>query len=329
MLTNASMADPEGAVATVAERTARLAFRVWGFGEGLALLGLVHADRVLGNARYSTVVAEAVEPFLARVLELDDHVASVEVLLALEALDGSGRHEAKARAWAELILSAPRPISGGLQAFRPDLFALSRVFWVDTMHTHGPGLAALGHEDEALSFMAAAGRRLQASGGLFSHGFDLLDEVVNGVHWGRGCGWALLGLVGTLRFADNDELRERTNRLLEALAGHEEDGRWHTVVDDASTPLEHSVSALVALGVYEGIRVGTVNRRYFLLAERAIGAALAALRNGGLPVSEATPVGDVRTYASRRTGIFAWGQGPLLMALVARHALIAPGGKQL
>jgi hypothetical protein len=55
---------------------------------------------------------------------------------------------------------------------------------------------------------------------------------------------------------------------------------------------------------------------------------IAALGDGGLPVSEATPVGDVRTYASRRTGVYPWDQGPLLLAMEARHELDNPREKR-
>ncbi len=53
--------------------------------------------------------------------------------------------------------------------------------------------------------------------------------------------------------------------------------------------------------------------------ENAVRAALEAVRlqvsgNGALGlVSEATPVGQFSTYATRPFGVFPWGQGPLLL----------------
>jgi hypothetical protein len=57
-------------------------------------------------------------------------------------------------------------------------------------------------------------------------------------------------------------------------------------------------------------------------AARAYDAALAALdAQGNLTgVSEATPAGDLPTYANRPAGVFPWGQGPLLLAIADRIA---------
>jgi unsaturated rhamnogalacturonyl hydrolase len=304
-------------LALVGERTMSVPFRIWGFGEGPALAGLLACTDILHDSRYEQAVVALVEPYLRREQLPEDHVAPAELLVALADRRRDDRYLSAAGRWAELVLRAPRPAAGQPQVYRPDLFGLGNLAWVDTMYSHGPGLAACGYPDEALTVMAESCRFLQDDSGLFAHGYDVASRRSNGVHWGRGCGWALLGIVQLSAYLQDAGLTAACSALLAALAGCEEDGRWHTVVDDPSTPLENSVSAFVAAGIWQGIRRGVVDREYTELAARARAAAVASTVDGYLPVSEATPVGNRDLYASRRVGRFPWGQGPLLLALAA------------
>ncbi|GAB3836523.1 glycoside hydrolase family 88 protein [Dactylosporangium cerinum] len=178
------------------------------------------------------------------------------------------------------------------------------MIWVDCLHTDGPGLVATGHPAAAAALVEEAAAVLQDASGLFSHGYDTATAAPNGVHWGRGQGWALHGLLAA-------GLRPRATQLLTALAAHEQDGSWRTIVDDPAAPIEHSVSALIAADTLRDADWAAMGRR-------ALDAAVAALdADGGLPVSSATPVGPPATYLDRQTGTYPWGQGPLLLALLS------------
>lgn len=261
-------------------------YKVWGFGEGMALLGLVRAGERLDRPEWIDAVADLVGPSLHRAADPTDHLIPVDVLTAL------GRHGLDV-APAVARFGAAVPGAADL-VHRPDLDGLSSMVWVDCMHTDGPGLPP----DAAVPAIEAAARVLTDGSGLFSHGYDAATGRANGVHWGRGQGWALHGLLAVAS--------PRVAALLAALERHERDGSWGTIVDDPAAPVEHSVSALVAAGV-----PGTP------LGRRALDAALAALDgDGGLPVSSATPVGGPDTYLTRPAGVFPWGQGPLLLALL-------------
>ncbi|MBO0828956.1 MAG: glycoside hydrolase family 88 protein, partial [Streptosporangiales bacterium] len=199
---------------------------------------------------------------------------------------------------------------------RPDLPDLGTTVWVDCLHTDGPGLRLAGHPVEAVTQVEEVSAALQDETGLYSHGYDVASGQPNAVHWGRGQGWALLGLTG----ARSERLRPRVDALVTALSRCEEDGRWRTVVDAQDSPVENSVSALVALGVMSGVRAGVLDASWLAMSDRALDAAVAAIDgDGGLPVSSATPVGVPDTYAERDTGVHPWGQGPLLLALLAAN----------
>ncbi len=264
----------------VAIRALDYPYKMWGFGEGMALLGIIRAARVLGRPQWIDRVRELVGPTLKTEPGPADHLIALEVIAEL-GFDQTQR-----------FLDA-----AGMGPHRPDLPGLETMVWVDCMHTDIPGFMLAGRPDAAAQAVRLACLRFQDESGLFSHGYD---GSPNRVHWGRGQGWALHGLLA----AGSPQAKV----VLDALARHEEDGRWRTIVDDPASPLENSVSAFVAAADAQSA-----------MGKRALQAAKDQLdANGGLPVSEATPVGS---YLDRGTGVFPWGQGPLLHALLAEKPL--------
>ncbi len=233
---------------------------------------------------------------------------------------------------AQRLLELPRGRYGAL-LHRPDHEAWRNQVWVDCLQMDGPFLARLGKAsgrqeltDAAASVAVAHARVLQDGSGLLSHGFDDSEGAANGIHWARGQGWALLGLVDTLAIVPDStegasELRDRLVALLNALIATNDGGRWHSVVDIESTTIEASLSAFVSLGLNRARRARLIASEYTLLEEHAWRAARGGLSaTGGFEVSEATPVStSVGDYASRRTGIFPWGQGPFILMELERE----------
>jgi len=296
----------------VAERTAEYPFRVWGFGEGHALLGLLAAASLLDRPDLAEVVRARVEPSLGAAPGPEDHLIAVDVLRHLRQHYPDIDIQPAVDRFAAGVVSAARPVPGQPRVHRPDLAGLGRLIWVDCLHTD----AALGRPD-LIEEPAAV---LQDDTGLFHHGYDVYAGRPSGVHWGRGQGWALWGLVTILAGQDSPShpsLRARLDALVDALHQYESEGRWRTIVDSPEAPVEASVSALVAAGLLYGLQTGVVAPTAAGLADRALAyaAGAAAASDGALVVSEATPVGSPATYLSRRSGVFPWGQGPLLVAL--------------
>lgn len=300
-------------LALVADRTTRCDIRIWGFGVGPALMGLLRAGRLLGDSSLIDHVEGLVAPDLGLPSDPTDHLISVETLLELRQARPRLAVKSAIDRFRAAITDAQHPVDGQPAVHRPDLPALSSTLWVDCMHTDGPGLAAIGLDEEARSVAEEASSALQDASGLYSHAYDIAAGRANGVHWGRGQGWALHGLVlgGT-----SSGLTDRLDRLLRAMAALEVDGRWRTIVDDPSAPFEASVSAIMASGILLGMTHGRVDGAWLPLARRALIAAAAKTDlEGGLTVSEATPAGDPANYLTRASDVFPWGQGPLLLAL--------------
>jgi unsaturated rhamnogalacturonyl hydrolase len=300
-------------------------YRVWGFGESIAMQALLamdspHAAHLL-DAWARTAPALAGEP-LAHVAPgvpvLERYATTHEPVLLDRALELAA------------VLASTHVGQHGARIHRPDLAGWQHEVWVDCMHLDGPFLAVLANvsndcrwRDLAVDLLLShAGVLQDERTGLFSHGFDDLAGEPNGVFWGRGQGWALLGLLDTLLAlpADQPEIHQRLTALVDALARCEcASGCWHTVVDVPATYVESSVSAFVALAVGLAITRGVLDaKRYAPLAQRSLDATRAALDEQGAlrGVSDATPVGrDADQYARRPLGVFPWGQGPALLAL--------------
>jgi unsaturated rhamnogalacturonyl hydrolase len=319
--------DLDAVVAT----TERYPYRVWGFGESIAMHGLLEA----GSARAARLVgdwAHAARPLAEDPLA---HVAPGVPLLALHERARDARVLDRARELATTLAGTARGRHGA-RLHRPDLADWRHEVWVDCMHLDGPFLVRLARLDGAahrldlgMELLLGHARVLQDERtGLFWHGFDDAAGRANGVFWGRGQGWALLGLVDTLAALPAGhhaaaEARQRLTALAEGLRRCEAaPGRWHTVVDRSDTYLEASVGAFVALGIGDAVRHGQLGEPWRPLARRALRATLDALDASGAltGVSDATSVGfDAEHYGRRPLGVFPWGQGPALLALLRQR----------
>jgi rhamnogalacturonyl hydrolase YesR len=320
-------------VDAVARTTRTYPYRLWGFGESIAMEALLASG---GSAERFAAELLTRWAHSAGSLGADPlaHVAPGVPLLDVYARCADPRLLERAIELAQ-VLQATQRGAHGARLHRPDLAGWQHTVWVDCMHLDAPFLVRLAQVSGdarwsrlAVDLLLAHARVLQdARTGLFSHGFDDGPGRPNGLFWGRGQGWALLGLVDTAtRVPEQTEIRDRVRAQVGGLAATELElhGRWHTVVDCAETYLEPSVSAFVALGVGRALRAGLVGSEYRALAARALAATRSGLdARGALSgVSDATPVGrDATHYGGRPRGVFPWGQGPALLALLedAQH----------
>jgi len=300
----------------VVDRTTRCPVTIWGFGVGGMLTGLIRAGQWLGRDDLIDYVAGLMVPTLDAAPAPTDHLISVDALQALAAIRSGLDIDVACERWLTAVTRAHRHHPDEPPVHRQDLERWSSTIWVDCMHTDGPGLVAMGMHDAAVALLEESAAKLQRPDGLFQHGYDVSAGTGNGVAWGRGQAWALLGLTETLEAGDDEVLRRRLARLVEALARHEDGGQWHTVVDDPHSPIEHSVAAYVALAIPRGIASGSLRPDHEAIADRARAATMAELCGGELRVSAATPIGDAAHYRSSAAGVFPWGQAPVLHFLL-------------
>jgi rhamnogalacturonyl hydrolase YesR len=306
-------------------------FRVWGFGEAIALRGLLKAGDVLRDPAPFGFVHGIMRSWLGRGVARsnEDHVGAGRELLELHRRTRDPQFLDAARKLA--ALNAGFPVgSNGERYHRGDTPGWRWQIWVDCMDVDGPFLAELAkvtgesdYYDQAVSELLGYARTLQSDSGLLFHGFERHCGR-NGELWARGNGWALMGLVDTLAVlpqthATWPELHRRTVALVDALARTQDaSGMWHTVMDDSATYLESTLATMAAYALSEGMRHGFLEFSHYAEMERRARAAMHAqlASDGTLQlVSDATPVGARAVYATRPFGTFPWGQGPLLLAL--------------
>ncbi|MPY88744.1 MAG: hypothetical protein GEU99_12550 [Luteitalea sp.] len=316
----------------IAERTMTWNFRLWGFGEAIALRGLLTFADVANDTAARAFVHGLLRAWLGRGVAptAADHAAPGRELLAFWRRTGDAAFLVAARALAALHASFPQHASGA-RWHRPDQPGWRHQIWVDCMDVDPPFLVQLavvtgeeGYCDQGAGELLAYARLLQDDRtGLFLHGHELHCGR-NGERWARGNGWALMGLVDTLvelpsEHPSRPELRHRLHVLCNGLAkAQRPDGLWHTVIDDEGTSAESTLAAMAAYALPRAFRFGLLDGATHEPMERRARAAIPGLidQTGALQlVTEATPIGTRAMYATRAFGVYPWGQGPALLAL--------------
>lgn len=318
-------------MARAAAITMRWNFRMWGFGEAIALRGLLEAGARTGDRAIEGFVHGLMRGWIGRGVAAspEDHVGPGRELISIWQLYGDEAFLDAARALARLNEGFTQGPFGA-RCHRPDTPGWRRQIWVDCMDVDGPFLVALGQAtgdaryfDQAAEEVLGYARTLQdASSGLLRHGFETAAGC-NGAYWARGNGWALMGLADTLKALPENhsgyrEIVQRLDLLLSGLTPLQtHTGLWRTIVTDSESYEETTLAAMVACTLPDAIRRGHIDPKYGEAGQRARDAVLAQVNeNGALGrVSEATPVGEPQIYNTREFGVYPWGQGPLLLML--------------
>lgn len=325
-----------------ADHLQRYPYKTWGFGEDVGLRALLELGDELDEPALVDAVARRVLPWArsAPPLTPADHVAPGAVLLDLVERHADEAALARALELGRLLTSFP--VEDGVGVHRRDLDAWRDTIWVDCMALDGPFLTRLAQvtgddrwADHGADALLGYAHVLQDDGtGLFVHGYDVGTHRPSPVRWGRGNGWALHGLVDTLANLPSEHLaaseaRARLARLIVALYDRQDvSGHWPTILDDPTSPLEASVAAFVASAVLKARRLALLpadlGPSLDAMLDRALAALTAAVgEDGALTVSNATPVGDRKTYVDRPLGVFPWGQGPLVLTFVEVRRAVA------
>ena len=303
-------------------------YRVWGYGEWIALEGLLAAARICQNPRYLGFVEGLIAGWISKRDQLipADHVAPGVAFTELYELTGQEIYLKRAMALARLLLDSPRSLRGA-RLLRPDA---NQHVYVDCLYSDPPLFCRLAHitgdrrwfaeaVDYALAFW---GVLVDAHVPLLYHGYsDAVGDHI-GLLWGRGAGWALLGLADTLTdvpagINGRDSLLANFRSLAAALRDLQADnGDWHTVLDHPETYLEPSIACFVCAAFLKGLRAGLLDSSFEECAQRSWKASTRAISEGGqILVSEATPEGDLASYQALGLGVYPWGQGPALRAI--------------
>ncbi len=236
---------------------------------------------------------------------------------------GEERYLDAARRQYEFFESVDRTADGGISR-RDDRVEL----FTEILYFLGPFFVLYGQaldEDEpieaAVEQVDVHCRHLQdPHTGLFRHIWrETPNTFPEGSFWSRGNGWAVAGLLDVaLLLPDDHPAQERVrSSLQEALEAivklQDASGFWHQRLDDPSTPLETSGTAIFAYTLRRGIDAGVVSGTHAEAAQDAMDACLGVVDEGGRvrrvskpPASSLSPL-----------GVTSYGQGWFLLAASA------------
>ena len=139
---------------------------------------------------------------------------------------------------------------------------------------------------------------LQRADGLFIH-------AVEGPHaWGRGNGFAALGLADALQYLpatwpDRGRVLEIYRRHMRALLPHQsDDGSWRQVVDEPTSYHELTVSAMTVAAMARGVRLGWIDKSFVPAIERGWRYVVTRVDGDGgvLDVCSGTGAGPTKEY---------------------------------
>ncbi len=351
--------DSPGLAASVADALIDLRFKTWDFGDSVAFEALVAASGVLADERwvrfahgYGRAWTTRSQPFVRldctvpgrALVQIAERFADRQLMTTLSELADylmerptlNGVYET----WERSPLLAPYSnVSLGereqqlLEDPPPGVF-------IDCLHFDPPFLTALGvalndrrYFDAGITQAMGYLTLLQQPNGLFDH-FVLRGESGSfGPGWGRGQGWAILGLlevVESIELMPSDYERYRLAisaaavKLLNTMIGLQRpDGHWFAVVTDPGSGDEFSTAGFMAHAIALALRLrivdGSAMRSGLARSRRAILDSLdehAQLRE----VSAAVYASTEPSHYGRvpRGYVVPWGQGPALLALLAK-----------
>lgn len=308
----------------------RYPFKVWHFGDSVFMDALVELSAARPNRGFAEFAYGMTKAWVAqRPFGVDDHVAPGAAIVDLWRLTGDDTLLAAAVELAGVWEMFPR--SATAEAYLHS-FSKHQNVAIDCAHFDGPFFAKLaaatGDERFAARSVYELTWRLRLlqdeSTGLCHHSYNS-GRGWRGPLWGRGQGWALLGLIDTLRSLPvsvdgREELVQRLNALVTGLVSTQgPDGHWHTVVTDESSYLETSVAAFVVAALAPAadlVAADGVDGCF----DRAWAAVRECVDDDGVltGVSAETPTTlPASDYLKVPTGgLYPWGQGPLVLAAV-------------
>jgi unsaturated rhamnogalacturonyl hydrolase len=216
-------------------------------------------------------------------------------------LANSGQEPARALAiqGAEVALKvAPTGLAQHGGGWTDDMFMMSAIL---SRSGKMPGRA--GDLDHLAKMLISYAARLQRSDGIFVHFTE------GNVPWGRGNGFAALGLTEALTslpaaHPSRQQVLEVYRRHMSAMTSMQApDGMWRQVVDEPGAYREQSVTAMTLTAMARGVRLGWIDAKtYRPVIDRAWRALAAHITEDGSIVDICTSTGSqatLRLYLDR------------------------------
>ncbi|KAJ5851758.1 uncharacterized protein N7529_011143 [Penicillium soppii] len=249
---------------------------------------------------------------------------------------GKSEYRAYLDSWAEYIMDGiPRTEENGIQhiTFRQ---VNEGQLWDDTLMMCVLPLAKIGVllnrpayvEEAKRQFLLHIKYLVDNRTGLWYHGWTFLERHnFAEALWGRGNSWITIAIpefLPLLQLPLGDHFREYLISTLDQQVSalkkfQNENGLWHTLIDDPASYLEVSASAGFAFGILKGVRLGYLSKEHRSVGLKGLEAVLNNVNEKGLVqnVSFGTPMGPTKDfYKAIKLTAMPYGQAMTLLCMV-------------
>ena len=287
-----------------------IAFDEWDWEVGVGLYGEARAALDAGDAtklgRLSRWYEWQIERGLPR-----PQVNSTAPLLALTVLaqnDPRDDWKEVIWRWAEwLVQEMPKTEEGGFQHTVKERDN-DRQLWDDTLFMAVLFLASAGElldredwiEEAHYQFLTHVRHLGDVQSGLFFHGWNFIGRHHYArALWARGNAWLTIAIPELFRISPPTGpvaryLKEVLQTQVTSLRDLQNDeGMFHTLLDDPTSPVEASGTAGIAYGVLAAVRQGLLDESYLNVVGRALNAVTERIGADGFlaDVSDGTAMG--------------------------------------
>lgn len=285
-------------------------YQHWEWTQGVGLYGLWKLFENSRDVKYLNILAR----FFDSQIEIGFPALNVNTMAPFLTMSYVGeylreeRYLGPCRDSARWIMEKfPRTQEGGLQHMTSDTLN-DQELWDDTLFMTVLFLANMGriegkqdYIDEAQhQFLLHAKYLADPKTGLWYHGWTFHGRHnFSGAFWGRGNCWVTISIPEFLQMAKvQPETAQRLERILrdqvDALLKYQnENGMWHTLIDDPTSYVESSATCGFAYGILRAVNTGLLEERYAAAAEKALAPILDYIDGSGVvhQVSYGTPMG--------------------------------------
>lgn len=312
-------------------------YQFWEWTQGVGLFGFWKLFQATKDEKYLSVLTRYYERQFNIGLP-SKNVNTVTPMLALSFVAeylNDPRYLEVCDEWAGWILSDfPRTREGGFQHITSDSINPGEL-WDDTLFMTVLFLANMGRirQDETYiqeakyQFLIHAKYLCDKETGLWYHGWTFQENNnFAGAFWGRGNCWITAVIPEFIEICPCEESYKRflgqlLTRQAEALKAYqEENGMWHTLIDDKSSYVEASATCGFAYGLLKGVHTGLLSQEYEAVAMKPLEQILAYTDGDGVlqQVSYGTPMGrkDKQFYKEIPLKPMPYGQALAMLYLL-------------
>ena len=285
-------------------------YQHWEWTQGVGLYGLWKLFEQTKDQKYLQILTK----FFDAQLQIGFPALNVNTVTPFLTMSYLGeylreeRYLAPCRQSARWILERfPRTKEGGFQHMTSDTLN-DQELWDDTLFMTVLFLANMGRiegnrayiEEAQKQFLLHAKYLADSQTGLWYHGWTFNGEHnFAGAFWGRGNCWVTIAIPEFLQMVDVDEAvkEQLTQILLNQVRGlvkyQNENGMWHTLIDDPTSYVESSATCGFGYGILKAVHTGLIDSTYGAAAFKALQPILDYIDDRGVvhQVSYGTPMG--------------------------------------